>query len=148
MIEPTSDEARALVSEEAFNKNYNKVLLELDALHRGVFDESEADSIAALCLLTQVGLLKAHASAEALARGLKRDIDFAKADAYYNLRQKPVDGKKLAEAALAQLVLRDDEVNRLYKEQNVAEKEAREFTNLLNVFRDAHITFRTIKRGV
>ena len=147
-IEPTSEEAQKIASTETFRKNYDKVLVELDALHNGVFDESEADSVAALCLLTQVGLLKALSVAEARVRALKRDIDFAKADAYFRLSQAPEGGgKKLAATAVVQLVPRDEEVNRLYKEQNIAEKEAREYSNLLNIFKDAHITFRTIKKG-
>ncbi len=146
-VEPSSLEAKAIVSPEAFQKNYDKVLLELDALHRGVFDESESDSIAALCLLTQIGLMKAQSAAESKARSLKREVDFAKADAYYQLRQKSVDGKKLSEAALAQLVLRDEDVNKFYKEQNIAEKDAKEYATLMGVLKDAHITFRTIKKG-
>lgn len=140
------DEIGQLTSTDSFNKNYNKILSELDALSRGVFDETEAQSIAALCLIAQAGLIKILAEAEQRARGVKRDIDFAKSDAFFNLMQTKVDGKKVAATAVPNLVAKDDKVNELYHEYNIAEKESRELANLLNILKDAHITFRMLVR--
>lgn len=132
----------------SFKTNYEKILVELDALAKGVYDETEAAQTAALCLLAEAGLIKVLAQAEQRSRGLKRDIDFAKSDAFYNLMQTKIDGKKVAATAVPNLVSKDEKVNALYHEFNMAEKEARELANLLNVLKDAHITFRMlVKKG-
>lgn len=133
----------------SFQDLYNKVLVELDALHKGIFDESEAMNVAALCLLAQNKLLRLLSAAEFRARSLKRDIDFAKADAYLRHRAPGDDGKKPTENAISALVNKDDEVHRCYSEQNNAEKEAKELANILALLKDAHITFRSLnKKGV
>ena len=131
-----------------FQKNYDKVLEELDVLHRGVYDSDEGTQTAALCLLTQAPLIKIQAAAELRAKSLKRDIEFTRASVYARLRANPPDGKKVTDTALKQLVEQDSEVHQLYQEQNTAEKEARELANVLALLRDAHITFRSIaKKG-
>lgn len=131
-----------------FQKNYDKVLEELDILHRGVYDADEGMQTAALCLLTQAPLIKLQASAELRARSLKRDIEFTKAKVYAQHRNNPPNGKKITDTALKLLVEEDSEVHRLYQEQNLAEKEAKELTNILLLLRDAHISFRSIaKKG-
>jgi hypothetical protein len=137
-----------LTSVSSFKNNYEKILIELDALAKGVYDEGEAVQTAALCLLAESGLIKILAQAEQRSRGLKRDIDFAKSDAFYNLMQIKIDGKKVAATAVPNLVSKDEKVTELYQEYNMAEKEARELANLLNILKDAHITFRMlVKRG-
>jgi hypothetical protein len=147
--DPTPKEIETLTSVETFNKRYHKALVELDSLYRGTFDETEADSAAALCLLSQAALVQVLASAEFKARSLKRDIDFAKAEAYSNIKGNPPDGKKVTEAALTQLIIKDPEVQRLGRDQNLAEKEAKELSNILSILKDAHITFRSLsKKGV
>jgi hypothetical protein len=147
--DPTPQEIEALTSIDTFNKRYHKVLVELDSLYKGMFDETEADCAAALCLLSQAALVQVLASAEFKARSLKRDIDFAKAEAYSTIKADPPDGKKVTEAALTQLITKDPEVQRLSRDQNLAEKEAKELSNILSILKDAHITFRSIhKKGV
>lgn len=144
----SDDTVERLTSSESFSANYKKILIELDALAQGVFDEGEAESVAGLCLIAQAGLIKILASKEQQARGIKRDIDFAKSDAFYNLMQTKIDGKKVAATAVPNLVAKDEKVNELYQEHNIAEKEARELANLLNILKDAHITFRMlVKKG-
>lgn len=140
-------EVENIVSVDSFKKNYNKVLKELDALARGTFDETEAKGVAALCLLTQVGIIKLLSNAEQTARGLKRDLEFAKSDAYYRIRETKDSstGKKIAETAVSNLVPRDEEVNKVYQEWNTAEKEAKELNTILNILKDAHVTFRSLK---
>lgn len=138
-----------LTSSSAFENNYNKVLTELDALRKGVFDESEAPALAALCLITQAGLSKQLCKAESIADGLKHDIKFAIADAYFNLKNDKQDGVKITETSLGQLVYRDPEVKRLYSEQNTADKEFKDLDNIMSILKDAHITFRMlVKKGV
>lgn len=137
-----------LTSPESFNKNYDKILVELDALSKGVYDDAEASNTAALCLLAKLGLNKILAGAESKMRGYKRDIDFAKADAYFALKESKTEGKKLADTTIAQLVLRDATVRDLYSKFNLAEKEAKELDTILGVLTDAHLTFRTlVKKG-
>jgi len=132
----------------SFNTNYKKVLDSLDELHRGsIFDADDSMQIAALCLITQSALIRVQADAEFRARSLKRDIDFAKAAVYARLKQDSPD-KKITESSLTQLVNIDSDVHRLYQDQNVAEREAKELGNVLLLLRDAHVTFRSIaKKG-
>lgn len=135
--------------QESFESFYEKVIQELDVLYRGVFDQDEATQAAALCLLTQAPLIKIQAVAEFRARSLKRDIDFKKAQVYARLRSdKTPDGKKMTDTAAAQLLNQDPDIHKLYDEQNKAEKEAKELSNILSLLKDAHITFRSIaKKG-
>jgi hypothetical protein len=77
-----------VISTESFNEKYKKILTELDAMHRGVFDDTESENLAAVCLLAELSLTKELAIAEHRMRALKRDIDFAKAKAYQNLKEK------------------------------------------------------------
>lgn len=132
-----------------FKRLYEKVLVELDVLYRGVYDPTDAEQTAALCLLAQAPLIRIQAVSEFRARALKRDIDFAKAEAYSNIRKEyhnkdPKDREqKLTEAYINQLINKDDKVHNLYQEQNMAEREAKELTNVLALLKDAHITFRS-----
>jgi hypothetical protein len=144
---PTMEE---LTSTNAFQRKYHKVLIELDALHRGSFDSDEAGEVAGLCLLAQAALITQQSSAEVSAKSLKRDIDFKKAEVYLELRNNPPDGnKKLTETALTNMVTQDAGVQDKCKEQAEAEKEAKEYTNILALLKDAHITFRAmVKKGV
>ena len=132
-----------------FHDNYRKVLGELDTLYRGVYDPDDGLNTASLCLLTQASLIRIQASAELKAKSLKRDIDFAKAEAYATLKTSPPPGeKKPSEAALAQLINKDPKVHQLSMEQAVAEREAKELANILALLKDAHITFRSLaKKG-
>lgn len=131
-----------------YEDKYHRVLLELDSLARGTFDEDEASSRAAMCLITQGALLSDLAAADLRSRALKRDIDFAKANAYSELKDNPPDGKKITESALAQLIIKDDEVRRISKEQTEAERDYKHLANLHALLKEAHITFRSIKKGV
>lgn len=128
-----------------FKLKYAKILDELDVLHRGVYDPTDAEQTAALCLLAQALLIRVQASAEFRARSLKRDIDFVKAEAYARIREQHT-GKKITETAIVQLVNKDAEVHNAYHEQNRAEREAKELTNILALLKDAHITFRTFAK--
>jgi|SRR5690606_7627941 len=145
-LDLVTDEAKELITSDSLKKNYSKILLELDAIYKGVFDEDEAERFAALALLSQAALIKALAGAEQRARGLKRDVEFAKAEAYANIKSssQKEDGKKLTETALAQLVVKDGEVNKIQDQFNVAEREAKELSNLLGVLKDSHLLFRAV----
>lgn len=146
---PSEEEVNALLSVSAFKEKYSKVLIELDALHRGVFDEADAEAVAALCLLAQAALINIQATAEFTARALKRDIDFAKAEAYSRFKSATVDGKKPTDTALTMLVNKDEKVSKVYSEQNKAEKESGELKNILALLKDAHLIFRAMtKRNV
>lgn len=131
-----------------FQSVYDKVLLNLDDLSSGTFDEEEASAMAALCLIAQAALLSDLASADLRSRALKRDIDFAKATAYAKLKDSTIGGKKVTESALAQLIIVDSEVQRISKEQNEAERDYKHFANIHALLKEAHITFRSIKKGV
>lgn len=131
-----------------FGDKYNKVLKELDSLSSGTFDEEESSAKAALCLLTQAALLADLASADLRSRALKRDIDFAKATAYSDLKSNPPDGKKVTESALSQLIIIDPEVKRITHEQNIAERDYKQLSNIYALLKEAHLTFRSIKKGV
>jgi hypothetical protein len=131
-----------VISTESFNEKYKKILTELDAMHRGVFDDTESENLAAVCLLAELSLTKELAIAEHRMRALKRDIDFAKAKAYQNLKEKKEEGKKITETALSFLINLDENVNELYTQQNDAEKKAKEFSIILGILKDAHLLFR------
>lgn len=131
-----------------FNERYNKVLTELDSLAGGTFDEDDAPNMAAMCLLAQAALLSDLAAADLRSRALKRDIDFAKANAYSELKTNPPDGKKVTESALAQLVIKDPEVRRISQEQNLAERDYKQLSNIHALLKEAHLTFRSIRKGV
>jgi hypothetical protein len=131
-----------------FNEKYLKVLKELDSLASGTFDEDDAPSMSAMCLITQAALLSDLAAADLRSRALKRDIDFAKANAYANLKDNPLDGKKVTESALAQLIIKDSEVRRISNEQNLAERDYKQLSNIHALLKEAHLTFRSIRKGV
>lgn len=131
-----------------FNEKYHKVLSELDSLASGTFDEDDAPNMAAMCLITQAALLSDLAAADLRSRALKRDIDFAKANAYSDLKSNPPDGKKVTESALAQLIIKDPEVRRITQEQNLAERDYKQLSNIHALLKEAHLTFRSIRKGV
>lgn len=131
-----------------FDKLYSKVLEELDVLHRGVYDPTEAVQTAALCLLSQAPLIRIIGSAELRAKSLKRDVEFEKAQVYLSLKKDPPsEVKKLTEETLKQLVTQNKNVQKLILDQAQAEKEVKELINILALIRDAHITFRTVSKG-
>jgi hypothetical protein len=129
-----------------FEEKYHKVLRKLDSLSRGTFDEDDASAMAAMCLIAQAALLSDLASTDLKSRALKRDIDFAKANAYSVLRSTTIDGKKVTESALAHLILKDAEVRRISIEQNEAERDYKHLSNIHSLLKEAHLTFRSIKR--
>jgi len=130
-----------------YEQKYHRILLELDSLSEGTFDEDESSSRAAMCLITQSALLSDLAAADLRSRSLKRDIDFAKAKAYAELKNNPPDGKKITESALAQLIVTDDEVQRVSKEQIEAERDYKYLANIHALLKEAHLTFRSVKKG-
>lgn len=132
-------------SEELFNKYYKKVIEELDALARGVFDQSEAAQMAAVCLLARNYLIKTLGEADLRANSLKHDIKFAQAEAYITAKNTPSD-KKLTDAGLTHVINKDDNVNKITKEQLVAAKEAKDLDNILDLLKDAHISFRSLMK--
>src|SRR5690606_12664107 len=132
---------------DGFDDKYNKVLRNLDSLESGTFDEDEAHAMAASCLLAQASLLADLAASDLKSRALKRDIEFAKATAYSNLKFGSQDGKKITESALAHLIIIDPEVKRISLEQNIAERDYKHLTNILALLKEAHLTFRSIKKG-
>jgi hypothetical protein len=141
VIEDTTPE----VLKGKFTSKYHKVLAALDNLYQGVLDEDEAPGLAALCLLTQAALFSSLSGAEFKARALKRDIDFAKAEVFSKLKVQ--DGKKLTDALVANLVVKDPEVQKLSRELNQAEREAKDLANILALLKEAHITFRSIRKS-
>lgn len=145
-METETDDVNNLIT--GFEEKYHKVLRKLDSLSRGTFDEDDAAAMAAMCLIAQAALLSDLASTDLKSRALKRDIDFAKANAYSNLKNQTVDGKKVTESALAHLILRDDEVRRISIEQNEAERDYKHLSNIHALLKEAHLTFRSIKRPV
>jgi len=130
----------------AFEKKYEKVLEELDCLYKGTFSESEGPGAAALCLLAMNDLVREVGEAEFSARAAKREIDFAKAEAYEALKGTTIEGKKLAEAALAVLILKDNKVMEASKKYNEAERQSKDLSNFYGLLKEAHITFRGIKK--
>jgi len=129
-----------------FEDKYHRVLLKLDSLSRGTFDEDDASAMAAMCLIAQAALLSDLASTDLKSRALKRDIDFAKANAYAKLKNGSIDGKKVTESALAHLILCDNDVRRISIEQNEAERDYKHLSNIHALLKEAHLTFRSIKR--
>ena|SRR5271157_4564303 len=148
MTEKNSNTERVKELLGNFQEIYEKVLVNLDDLSKGTFDEDEAPSMAALCLIAQAALLADLASADLRSRALKRDIDFSEATAYAKLKNISVDGKKPSDAALKQIIVLDDEVQCISKEQNEAERDYKHLTNIHALLKEAHITFRSIKKGV
>jgi hypothetical protein len=129
-----------------FEEKYHKVLRKLDSLSRGTFDEDDASAMAAMCLIAQAALLSDLASTDLKSRALKRDIDFAKANAYSRLKNVSIEGKKVTESALAHLILLDEEVRRISIEQNEAERDYKHLSNIHSLLKEAHLTFRSIKK--
>jgi hypothetical protein len=131
-----------------FESKYHKVLKALDSLSNGTFHEDDASSLAAFCLITQAALNAELSSAEFKVRAIKRDIDFAKAEAYIKLKSDKKEGKRMTEVELSQLLVLDPEVQKLSKEQNTAEKDAKDLATIYALLKEAHLTFRSIKKGV
>lgn len=133
--------------ELGFKSFYDKVLKELDVLYRGVYDASDAEHTAALCLIAQSHLIPLQAEAEFRARAAKRDIEFIKAEAFERVKIQPNDNfKKITDALAKELVNKDEKVLEVYKQYNEAEKEAKQLTNILFLLKDAHITFRSLSK--
>jgi hypothetical protein len=130
-----------------FTEKYHAVLLQLDSLASGTFDEDEAPNMAAMCLIAQASLLADLAAADLRSRALKRDIDFAKAKAFADIKQTPAD-KKPTDALVQNLVNKDEEVRRISNEQNIAERDYKQLSNIHALLKEAHLTFRSIKKGV
>jgi hypothetical protein len=129
-----------------FELKYHNILKQLDELHKGQFDEDNAIGMAAASLIAQAALLEQLAAADLSARSLKKDIEFAKTDAYAKLKEKPPGDKKPTETALAHLILQDEEVRRITKEQCDAERDYKHLANVHALLREAHLTFRSIKK--
>lgn len=141
-----NDDVKDLLT--GFEEKYHKVLRKLDSLSRGTFDDDDATAMAAACLIAQAALLSDLAATDLRSRALKRDIDFAKANAYASLKNVSINGKKVTESALAHLILQDDEVKKSSIEQVEAERDYRHLTNIHALLKEAHLTFRSIKRPI
>ena len=131
-----------------FEKKYHNVLLYLDRVHSVTFDEEDAQGVASLCLLALAALADEAKSTEFRARSLKKDIEFAEASAYSDLKNSKIDGKKPSEAALAQLIILNPEVQRISKEQIEAERDSKHLGTIQGILKEAHLTFRSMKKGV
>ena len=142
------DEEKIKTILSGFERKYHKVLLYLDRVHQGTFDEEDAQGVASLCLLALAALDEEGKSTEFRARSLKKDIEFAEASAYSVLKNSKIDGKKPSEAALAQLVVLDPDVQRISKEQIEAERDAKHLSTIQGILKEAHLTFRSMKKGV
>jgi len=142
----TNEQEKKVSSDSGFQALYAQVIKDLDAFYAGLFDNDEAQRSAMLCLLALNALSLEVASADHRARAMKRDVEFAKADAYSTLKDSSIGGKKVTESALAHLILKDPEVQRISREQNDAEREAKHLSTILGVLKDAHLTFRSVKK--
>ncbi len=126
-----------------FRELYEKVLSELDALHQGAYNAADAQQTAALCLIAEDALIRLSGEADVKSRGLKRDVEFSKAEASSRIREERAEkNMKITESALSQLVTLDSQVHGLQDEYHHAEKEAKQLSNVLGLLKDAHITFR------
>lgn len=105
----------------------------------------EAEKLAGEMLHAQMQLSSLLRSADLDSRMKKNGVKAAKAAAY--LGSIPADGKKPTEAQLEHLVNTDKAVNVEQKHFDEAEVGRDNLDRYYNIFRDAHIHFRSIAKG-
>ncbi len=130
-----------------FEKKYQHVLQRLNDLYHGRFLDEDAFAVAAFCLIAQNALFADMKSYDTKARAFKADIKFAEADAYKALKSNKDKDKKITETELAQLVSIDPAVKEAIQKHIDAETEYKHLQNLQNLLKEAHLTFRSIKKG-
>jgi hypothetical protein len=129
-----------------FETKYQHVLARLNDLYNGRLTDEEAFPLAALCLLTQNALFTALKSYDVKSKAFKSDIKFAEAEAYKSLKYSKSD-KRMTETELAQLVTIDPAVKEAIEKYSTAETEYKHLQNLQGLLKEAHLTFRSIKKG-
>jgi len=130
-----------------FDKKYQQVLRRLDDLYHGRLLDEDAFPVAAFCLIAQNALFTDLKSYDVKSRAFKADIKFAEAEAYKTLKSAKSADKKMTETELAQMVAIDPAVKEALQKQIDAETEYKHLINLQNLLKEAHLTFRSIKRG-
>jgi hypothetical protein len=147
--ENNSDEQEDDVSSLSsnFEKKYQQVLRRLNDLYHSRLLDEDAFPVAAFCLIAQNALFTDLKSYDVKSRAFKSDIKFAEADAYKKLKSAKTAEKKPTETELAQLVAIDPAVKEAIQKQIDAETEYKHLINLQNLLKEAHLTFRSIKKG-
>jgi hypothetical protein len=138
-----------------FEKKYQQVLRRLDDLYHGRLLDDDAFPVAAFCLIAQNALFTDLKSYDVKSRAFKSDIKFAEAEAYKSLKSSKTDKtdkadkaeKKMTETELAQMIAIDPDVKAAIQKHLDAETEYKHLQNLQNLLKEAHLTFRSIKKG-
>jgi hypothetical protein len=129
-----------------FEKKYQQVLRRLDDLYHGRLLDDDAFPVAAFCLIAQNAVFTDLKSYDVKSRAFKADIKFAEAEAYKTLKSSKTD-KKMTETELAQMIAIDPGVKAAIQKHIEAETEYKHLQNIQNLLKEAHLTFRSIKKG-
>lgn len=118
----------------------------MEEIYHGNFDYSKSDKMAALALTAQIDLAKFSADAEWRARQSKVEIKHISAEVNYKYRTS--SDKKISEAALEQLVNKDQDVKNAELKMAEHERDAKRWQNYLSTLKDTHIYFRNLNKQI
>ncbi len=122
-----------------------EVSSELVKVHSGKYDEKRAVRTAALALKAQFDLAEFLADVEGTAKGAKNSVKIIESTVYFDCRD--ASEKKISEAALQQMVAKDQRTANVESAAVEAEKTAKKWANVFNILKDAHIFFRNLGKS-
>lgn len=136
---------KPMTREENAKHMINEVQIELDLVHQGKYDFERAKRTAALALRAQMEISEFLADLEGRTKKVKYALSFIESEAYFD--QKNLTDKKLSEAALQQLIVRDKEVIKTKSDLIEAEVHFKNWEKFFITMKDAHIFFRNLGNG-
>lgn len=146
-IPPTEEKINSLLSD--FEKKYHVILDQLHSLSEGTFDEFDGPNMAAFCLVSLAALTNSLKDVAYRSRVLKQNSKIAESEAYGRIKEsKSKDGSKVTETTVAHLVALDKTFNDLTRDYIRAETDLKQLENIKSILDEAHITFRSLKKGI
>jgi hypothetical protein len=118
----------------------------MNDVYSGAFDSSKADGIAALTLSCQMDLAHFLPDAEWRAKQAKHEAKQVAAEAHARYRSLPAE-KKITDAILTQLVVKDSDVKAAEAKQILFERDYSKYQHYFDILTNAHIFFRGFRKN-
>lgn len=123
----------------------SEIIDELGLVHTGRYDVDRARRTAALALKAQMEMAEFLSDLEGRAKGSKNTVELKESEAYFDAKES--SEKKVSEAALQQLVIKNNKVTLAKYDAIEAEKEFKKWSSIFLVLKEAHIFFRNLGNG-
>jgi hypothetical protein len=134
-------------NKEEFEELIDKCFFELTLASKEKYDADKAERTAAMFLAAQMQLAFFITDIELRARHSKNDITRVEAQAYFEIKDNAITGKKITEATLTNSVAKNNEVIETKKANCEAEADLKKFNYLMSTLKEGHIFFRNVGKA-